>query len=765
MNRQPKIRPEARPLPMPPAAPLVGFGQARQALAATPSLAFENFDSLHRKGLRQYQAGRPADAVASLTAFLSIAPTHAPAWSDLGAVHASMGSLDRAMDCYDRALAIQPNNVDALNNRGYAQVVLGRHRDALLTYDRALEVNPAVAAVHNNRGAVLRELGRLEEALASFDRALAVNRRHFDALNNRGNTLVDLGRPVEALESYDRALVVNPASASTLSNRGNALLRSGRPTEALKSYEKALALNPQSAEAHNNRGSALRLLQRYEEAVASFERALALNPSNPDALSNLANTLMALKRPADALRFYEAALLIKPDFAVALSNRAQTLIELKRPDSALASVDRALALNPDYPDAHSVRGNALLDLERHVEAVASYDRAISLDPNNPLPHNNRGITLVQQGRIEEGNAAIETAIRLSPQCGKSYYNLAQSKQFVANEPILSAMEELTRKSSSLDAEALINLHFALGKALADVGDYERSFHHLSVGNAGKRSDSPYDEAAALDILARTRATHMAETIDRSGHEGDPSELPVFIIGMPRSGSTLVEQILASHPDVHGAGEISDFDKAMSRLGGAVAEALVHPEAVSRISDERLSQLGANYVEGLHAVAPAASRIVNKMLGNFRFVGLIALALPGARFIHVRRDPIDTCVSCFSTLFTETMPYAYDLGELGRYYRAYESLMEAWRILLPPGRMLEVRYEGVVADLEGQARRIVEYCGLDWDPTCLEFHRNSRTVRTASMAQVRRPLYKSSVGRWRAYERFLGPLLAQFPDQK
>jgi hypothetical protein len=308
---------------------------------------------------------------------------------------------------------------------------------------------------------------------------------------------------------------------------------------------------------------------------------------------------------------------------------------------------------------------------------------------------------------------------------------------------------------------LINLHFALGKAFADVDDNERSFHHLTLGNAGKRSQSVYDETNALENLARTRGAYTSEMISRNCCGGTPSEVPVFIVGMPRSGSTLVEQILASHRDVHGAGEIGNFHTVMSDLGGPVAEALTLPEAVSRISGDQLSRLGTNYLHSIHAAAPAARRIVNKMLGNFRFVGLMALAMPGARFIHVQRDPIDTCVSCFSTLFSECIPYAYDLEELGRYYRAYAAVMEGWRMLLPPGRMLEVKYEAVVADLEGQARRIVEHCGLDWDPTCLEFHRNSRTVRTASMAQVRRPLYKSSVGRWRAYERFLGPLLGQF----
>jgi tetratricopeptide (TPR) repeat protein len=722
---------------------------------------FGSFEALHRKGLRQLHAGQIADAAASLTAALRVAPTHAGAWSDLGVVHAAAGRADDAMNCYDKALAIKPNHADALNNRGNVLATLGRHRDALLSYDRALEISPAAAAAHNNRGAVLRELGRLEEALASFDRALAINRGHFDALNNRGNTLVDLGRPAEALKSYDRALFINSTCGNTIGNRGNALLKLGRPDEALKSYDKALALNPNSAEAHNNRGSALRLLERYDEAVAAFERALQLRPSNADALCNLANTLVSLKRPADALRLYDAALRIKPDFATALSNRAQALIDLEHPDSALASVDRALALNPSDPDAHSIRGNALLDLDRHGEALQSYDRSISLNPNNPLPHNNKGITLVQQGRIEEGNAAIEVAIGLAPLCGRSYYNLAQSKQFAANAPILAAMEELTRKSSSLNAEDLTNLHFALGKAFAGVEDYERSFHHLSVGNASKRGQSRYDEADALGILARTRATYTREAMARNSRDASPSQLPVFIIGMPRSGSTLIEQILASHRDVHGAGEIGNFHKVMSDLGGSVAEALAQPEAVWRISDDQLSRLGANYLGSIHAAAPTARRIVNKMLGNFRFVGLMALAMPGARFIHVQRDPIDTCVSCFSTLFSQCIPYAYDLEELGRYYRAYEAVMEGWRIALPPGKMLEVRYEGVVADLEGQARRIVEYCGLEWDPTCLDFHRNKRSVRTASMVQVRQPLYKSSVGRWRAYERFLGPLMAQF----
>ena len=273
----------------------------------------------------------------------------------------------------------------------------------------------------------------------------------------------------------------------------------------------------------------------------------------------------------------------------------------------------------------------------------------------------------------------------------------------------------------------------------------------------KRAQSGYDEANVLGALARTRNIYSPEAMASYGGHGDPSPLPVFVFGMPRSGTTLVEQILASHREVHGAGEIKDFEMAVAELGGAAGGALARPDL--DMTGAQLDRIGANYIRRIRSAAPAASRSVDKMTENFRFAGLIALALPRARMIHVRRDPLDTCLSCFSTLFTEALPYTYDLTELGRYHRAYEGLMHHWRAALPPGMMLEVRYEDVIADREGQSRRIVDHCGLEWDPRCLDFHRSERSVRTASFTQVRRPLYRTSVGRWRNYEAFLGPLIA------
>jgi len=378
-----------------------------------------------------------------------------------------------------------------------------------------------------------------------------------------------------------------------------------------------------------------------------------------------------------------------------------------------------------------------------------------------VAHDNRGIILTELGRLDEARQAIDAAIAAAPGRVRSYYNLAESRKLQLGDPHLAAMEALARDVSSLDAVERIELDFALAKAYADCGEHERSFERLREGNALKRRRTIYDEAAALGVFARTRASVTRELILDRADAGDPSATPLFILGMPRSGTSLVEQILASHPAVFSAGEIDDFDRAAGALVGlGTGEASQRPEAAARLSRAQLRELGAAYLGRIRGVAPEAARITNKTPDNFRFVGLIHMALPNARIIHMRRDPVDTCLSCYSKLFVENQPFAYDLGELGRYYRGYDALMAHWRAALPPGVMLEVRYEDVVADLEGQARAILAHCGLEWDRRCLDFHLTERPVRTASVIQVRQPIYRSAVGRWRAYERFLGPLLAE-----
>ena len=282
-------------------------------------------------------------------------------------------------------------------------------------------------------------------------------------------------------------------------------------------------------------------------------------------------------------------------------------------------------------------------------------------------------------------------------------------------------------------------------------------------NTVKRRRIAYDEAHTLGLFDRLRSVFDRGMFEAHRGGGCRSSLPVLVIGMPRSGTTLIEQILASHPAVHGAGELSEFDQLAKQMCDARGETFRLPEGARGLKPGDLLKLGESYVARLQRLATGAERVTDKMPANFLYAGLIHLALPRARIIHVLREPRDTCLSCYSKLFTEEQNFTYDLAELGRYYRKYAELMAHWRDVLPEGRMLEIRYEDVIADLEGSARQLIEHCGLDWDPRCIAFHKSQRPVRTASAAQVRRPIYRTSLGRWRAYEPHLAPLLAELGD--
>ncbi len=594
--------------------------------------------------------------------------------------------------------------------------------------------------------------GRLAEAEAIYRNILANDAQQPDALHLLGMIELQRGHHDVAVQMIGQAIAINPKEAAYHSNLGTVLQAQGKLDDAVACFKRALALKPGWAEVLSNLGNVLENQGRLEEAAACQERALSLKPDCAEVCSNLGNIRHAQGKIDDAVAFYERALAIKPDYVDAHNNLGTALLSQNKVGEAVAHYERALVLKRDYAAAHNNLGNALAKQDRMDDAQAHYERALVLKPDYAHAYNNLGNVFKEQGKFDDAMAQYERAIAIRPDFAAAHLNRAEIKSFRRGDDDLAVLQALSG-SAGLSADNALYFHFALAKAFEDIGDYAQAWEHLRKGNAGKRAQVDYKEEGVLALFQRIAAVFDRGLLnrfrgDRFDGAGDPSSVPVFVVGMPRSGSTLIEQILSSHPQIHGAGELTILENMETG----------YPESIPTLDGAALRRLGQSYLGHLPAAGNGKVRIVDKLLGNFVLIGLIRLMLPNARIIHSTRHPIDTCVSCYSKLFTNGLHFTYDLAELGRYYLAYIQLMDHWRSVLPHGAMLEVSYEDVVNDLEGQARRLIDYCGLAWDDRCISFHRSTRPVRTASAVQVRRPLFRSSLERWRRYETELGPLL-------
>lgn len=424
-------------------------------------------------------------------------------------------------------------------------------------------------------------------------------------------------------------------------------------------------------------------------------------------------------------------------------------------EEAVKNFRRALVLRPVYPDAHGNLGNALRLLGRAREALDAYESALAAQPKDPKLNFYAGLAAQQIGRALEAKTYFGHAVAAAPNQPMLHRALSECKCYMPGDPQIAQMEALTDKLASMSKRDRIQLHFALGKAYDDLGRVHGAFEHYSRGNALKRTTLTYYEHQSLGAMTAMAGGYTPEIMKRMSGLGFRSELPVFIVGMPRSGTTLMEQVLSSHPDVYGAGEIKNFSHSAAKVLPDVHRAFV-PDG---LSEAQLKEIGALYVDSIRDFDPDAKRIINKLPGNFLYAGLIHLSLPDARIIHVHRNPLDCCFSCFTKLFNEDNAFAYDLSELGRYCQGYLELMAEWRAVLPPEKFLEISYEDLVTDFEPAVRRVLEFCGLEWEPACLEFFRSERTITTTSSLDVRRPVFHHTIGRARPYVEYLQPLIA------
>jgi tetratricopeptide (TPR) repeat protein len=678
----------------------------------------------------------------------------------LGLRHHKAGNLAQAETCYRQVLSACPDRAEALHLLGVVAHQAGHHGAAVDLIRRAIAQNGRNAHYFADLGAALKEQGHVREAVAALRHATQIAPDLAQAHCNLGAALREEGKVEEAIVACRRAIELRPEYAEGHANLGALFSDQDKHDEAVAAFQKAIRNDPNSARSYFSLGHSLSAQDKLDEAVAACRQAIRIKRDYAEAHSMLGVLLCRQGKLDEAVAAHRHAIRAKPDYAEAHSNLGIALRLQYKLDEAVATFKAAIRLRPDDVDLHTNLGRALHEQNRIDEAVEVFRHAVDLKPDFAEAHHNLGLALRTLGRLSEGRAALEEAVRLAPRNAAYRRSLGEIVHFVAGDARLVAMELMARDSASLSVDERIDLHFALGKAYEDVGRHAEAFRQWLDGNALKRQHLVYNEAETLETLQWMQTAFPSEAFRGQSKAGHPSAIPIFILGMPRSGTTLIEQILASHPQVFAGGELPHLTTAVNGLRTIVDGLAGLPQLELSLTDAEIRDLGARYIAETTRLGPSAARITDKMPANFRFVGLIHLALPNATIIHAVRDPVDTCLSCFSKLFSAGQNHTYDLVELGRYYRAYQALMGHWHRVLPPGRILDVRYEDVVSDLEGQARRLVAHCGLDWDSRCLDFHRTERPVRTASATQVRQPIYNSSIGRGQIHEPFLGPLLAE-----
>ena len=657
-----------------------------------------------------YNQGQLGAVVEQAQALTEQYPEAFVVWNLLGAASAQTGKLAQAINALQRVIAIKPDSADAYNNMGNA----------------------------------LQDLGELEEAIASYEKALSLKPDYVEACYNKGITLQGQGKLGEAIASYEKALSLKPDHIEVYNNIGNALQDQGKLYEAIASYEKALSLKPDYAEAHNNMGVALKDQGKFDEAIAPLQKALSLKPDYAEAHNNMGVALQSLGKLEEAIASYEKALSLKPDYVDAYYNKGNALQNQSKFEEAIACYNKALSLKPDYAEAHDNMGATFHKLGELEEAIAYYQKALSLKPDYAEAHNNMGVALKDQGKLEEAILSYSKALLLKPDYAGALRNLSSLIKYKHDDPQVAVVRELIQRSDLIEDDRC-HLYFTYAKMNEDLGNLDVAFENYVAGGKLRQKLLSYDfkqDKRNFDQIKNT-APKLKKLAVNELIEAAP-RTPIFILGMLRSGTTLVEQIISNHSQVHGAGELPFlglFGSSLS-LGNQM------------INSDNILQIRNAYLGELVKVSSGAPFVTDKMPHNFQNIALISKALPEAKVIHVKRDPAATCWSNFKHYFSaKGIGYSYDLKDTVGFFKLYQDLMDFWDQQYSD-QIYHLDYDTLTVDQDFETRKLIEYLELGWEDACLYPQDNKRSVRTASQQQVRQKVYTGSSQAWRKFEPFL-----------
>ena len=689
---------------------------ATQKIKVTPAQAMDQARQL-------YTSGRFDAAARIVNAVIAARPKDADALNLGAATALALGQFEDAVAFMDRAVNVVPTNAVFLANLAEMRRRAGDAEGGLNAARRAVAAGPNVAIAQANLGIALYQAGDLDGAEAAQKAALEIDPKQPRAINNLGSIARERGDRGAAADLYRRALRLAPSDDEIASNLGTVLVEDERSDEALRLLLPYLRARPNvPAEIHAVIGRAHLREDNLDDAERAFRTAIGRDPRHVTAHIGLSQVIQQKNHPDKALAIVAAAARIDPDNASAHHQAGTCLAELGEPEKARGAFKRALEADPEFHSAIISLGYLAMELGDEAEARAMFDSAVALKPDDFGGH----LGLVRLGRVK------------------------------ADDPAMLALEESAGKLDTMPPKRAIAMHYALAKGYEDQKRFDEAWPHYASGAALKRAEVEYDAANFDDRVDHIIEVMDAATIDRLRRAAVTSDKPIFVLGMPRSGSTLIETILASHPQVHGAGELHDLQRLLPMDNGDPETR--YPHVITKLGGKAASRIADAYVEGLGKRAPDSPHVTDKMPANFLYLGLIHALMPSAKIVHTVRDPMDTCVSCFTRLFDRAQLHSYDQIEIARYFNAYRRVMDHWRSVLPDNAFLDMEYEELVADFEPQARRLVDWCDLPWDEACLDFHQTKRSVRTASVTQVRQPVYKSSVLKWRAYEDHLAPMI-------
>ena len=633
--------------------------------------------------------------------------------------------------------------------------------------DEALKAYPSDANLLCLAARVNVSLRQFDQAKRYLEDAVRLYPDFAVAHDVVGDCLFAEGYAASAIRAYEQALRLDPTHAGVLTKieKANDLLEKAESTppvaEGTPARRMAFLEEMQKAEQSSKDGD-------VRQAEDIYRNILKRDPNHVEAARLLAKIAFENERFEDAEVFLRHATAITPDYTRLWVDLANVFRELHKPKDALQCATKVMELAPKMAESHVLYAGVVGMANRHEEAIESYEKALEISPKKPGALCSMAHHLKTVGRQDQAIAAYRRCTKFKPDHAEAYWSLANLKTFQFDEVEVETMYGLLEREGLPD-ESRVQIHNALGLDRESRRNYDSAFSHYEQCNRLRRKSESYDP-----VETESRYDRIVEVFDeafvaaRAGY-GDPDTAPIFVVGLPRSGSTLIEQILASHSMVDGTHELIELTASVKGLRRSQKKNSGFPDTLPGLSEKEWRKLGAEYIESTRQYRADAAHFIDKNPNNFTFVGLLRLALPNAKIINARRHPLDSCFGTYKQLFAAGQQFSYDFTDLGEYYLQYARLMEHWHALMP-GFMLDVQYEDVVADLETQVRRILDYCGLPFEEACLRFHETDRAVKTASSEQVRKPIYSSSVNLWRHYEPHIGelievlnPLLATLPE--